>query len=299
MDKPIHKEITKNAFQSKSYLSSAALDLICEGDEDGDKIPHNTFIVSQHFDDCCWQEGINFLKRSRALAVQCFLGEYAENQMWEKERLMRVKPSPGIGPPDRLIQMGLYAVGRHFHAIQDFYSHSNWTSLTGPKADPEYWREESIDPGCCKYARDLKTSFFSLLKWAGSKVGSVGSKLEALTYLKDPQGWLKEVKDSSIKSDHSYMNLDHPKTIADRCYFQCFGKSGFEAAKAAATAHTSYAWDRIVEGVNVGSKTDRQRDWIWRGLKLWEKRQETLELHELRTYFKATVVEGVKKGVAS
>ena len=148
-------------------------DLICEGNEDSDKVGRNTILVSQHFDDCCWQEGINFLKRSRASAVQCFLDAYAENQIWQKLRLMTVMTSPTIGPPDRLIQMGLYAVGRHFHAIQDFYSHSNWTSLTGPTTVPEYWREESIDPGALRVRRDLsRPSFFSLGRsWAGSTGG--------------------------------------------------------------------------------------------------------------------------------
>jgi len=265
MNRPIHVNITSAALARTGDLSRDALKLICDANVDSDSFPRHTFIHSQHFDDDEIEAGRRFLAKA---LERC------------SSNLVRASELRDDTVALSWFQHGLYAFGRMIHSIQDFYSHSNWICLTGPK--PETW----LPLGDFGIYTKVKTEYFEVIKEYVTGTG-------AEEYLKDPKLWLARMIDPDEKDYHGYMNYDRAGTIADRCYTACFGISGFSLACLDAKHHTARDWFnlklmmnlRIAERRANPIEIQKELDWLFKTLKTWKKNELSLSIGKLRGEF--------------
>lgn len=134
-----------------------------------------------HFDNCAFAEGIEYINEQFELAL--FLCRSDEGAALE-------------------------AFGRIIHALQDFYSHSNWIELFWPIIT--LW-DETIPKG---------------LVSGSTRLGK--NKLKGAPH-------------------HRHLNKDRPGNKADRDFKAKYGVSSYELAFNLAEQHTKLAWERLTK----------------------------------------------------
>lgn len=245
----IHKNITRTAL--KEELSKSALDFVCEANEESDAL-YNQSNSAQHFDDSKIKEGLTFIKKlekallSELTSVPSYTGKVREGRFL----------------------VALYALGRLLHAIQDFYSHSNWVNHTGPVCP--IWNEK-IDMPNRVDKNLLKTGYFSIstegTKIVASAVCSTGVGVVERYLSENPDYYRKYLTAETMY--HRELNKDRDGTLADLSFKHKYNISGFEVVFETAKNHTATKWSMIKEGLkdSVGVNVAKA---ILNELKTWE-----------------------------
>jgi hypothetical protein len=111
-----HTQMTRSALPG---LSETCIQKVIDANLGQDAPIGGVFVPQYHFDDCCFRESINYIA--------------------EQRQIIRDNCSKtGCDGLDKV----LAALGRILHAIQDFYSHTNWVETRD-----EIWDGESIPEG--------------------------------------------------------------------------------------------------------------------------------------------------------
>lgn len=136
MKKRFHIQMTRSALRG---LSSDCIQKVIDANLGQDAVVGGVFVPEYHFDDCCFKEGINYIAEQRRIIQDNCSKEGCEG-----------------------LDEVLAALGRILHAIQDFYSHTNWVEnqndLWDGKSIPD-WLCSGIFGGrdCCPEDKDCPT----------------------------------------------------------------------------------------------------------------------------------------------
>jgi len=95
-----HIQMTRSALRG---LNSDCIQKVIDANLGQDAVVGGVFVPEYHFDDCCFREGLGYLSEQRKI-----IGRNCSERGCEG------------------LDAVLAALGRILHAIQDFYSHTNW-----------------------------------------------------------------------------------------------------------------------------------------------------------------------------
>jgi hypothetical protein len=202
----IHESITKEALAAGDTIAADALDIVVRANRRSDL---NQWEEARHFDNArdpaeiCrrWADGVN---------------------RWYQDAVKNIAPADREKRrlKDRTEALELF--GKTLHAVQDFYSHTNYVELSLPEPQPGFLLVE-CNPATLP--RDLQSGYFS-----------VRHGLDGCPAGGPPTGF---------RYCHSTLNKDKP------------GRTNYDAAKAFATTATRHAWDELRRRVAATYASDR------------------------------------------
>lgn len=253
----IHEKITRTAI-SRRFPSdkNPALKVICKADGDSDNAAPGSYgfcanLHPQHVSNCRIQDSSDYIRGLTTLAENEFKRSTQEADQRESTRHLF---------------NGLYATGRMFHAVQDFYSHTNWIDLTRDRnyASLEVWNEDGTRPNLpADKAELLKNCHFE------SYASEVGEHLRGNLFkertAQNTALYNKIYFSPDYWPSHYEINKDMPGTLADRAYNYNAASakdenialdSGFDVACIDAAIHTRRKWDEIQE--HLGPETSQK-----------------------------------------
>jgi hypothetical protein len=217
----VHADITEKAL--RKYFNKGQITAIIHGNIDSDSIAHyfdkvgEPYRKAQHFANVTVAEGVEFVKRAESIVVDEFVS---------------ASKSTGDEKTNNMLK-GLYAMGRLFHAVQDFYSHTNWINLTGAKK--VVWNGSAENPNV-KNPENLKTCVFNIFT-------EVSDRLTGLTKkLKKPKTYKEFYLTGDKEVSHAVLSKDYEGSIADMVFKKVEGESGFNLASKDAIKHTKIEW---------------------------------------------------------
>jgi len=198
MLKPYHIEMTRLALGE--HFSSDALEKITDANLYQDRLLGQVGHDEYHFDGSAFEKSYAYVEEQRALTISSLLANDALSA-WS-------------------------AFGRLTHAVQDFYSHSNYVDLwLASRSNGTIPAPSEIDPA----AEDL-------LNHLTLHSGHVYLPLEAFYHFH----WLRPLLLRILPRDsHAWMNLDSPKQ-----------GSNFAYAFQAAVKRTRLEFEKTTEGLS-------------------------------------------------
>ncbi len=190
----IHEDITRAALADDDTIASDALALVVQANRRSDL---NQWEEARHFDNArdpveiCrrWENGVN---------------------RWYEDAVKSVAPADLEKRRLRNRTEALNLFGKTLHAVQDFYSHSNYVELSLPAPQPGFLLADCNPPDL---PRDLQTGYFSI------RYGLDGCPVGG-----PPAGF---------RYCHSRLNKDTP------------GTPNHNAARSFATTATRLAWEEL------------------------------------------------------
>jgi hypothetical protein len=190
----IHESITRAALVGGDTIASDALDLIVKANRRSD---WNQWEEARHYDNArdpaeiCqrWASGVN---------------------RWYEDAIKEIAPADREKRRLKNRDEALELLGKILHAVQDFYSHSNYVELSLPAPQPGFLLAACNPPDL---PRDLQTGYFSV------RHGLDGCPSDG-----PPAGF---------RYCHSTLNKDKP------------GTPNYAVARSFATTATKLAWDEL------------------------------------------------------
>jgi hypothetical protein len=198
MLKPFHIEMTHLAVGE--HFSSTALEKITAANLNQDRLLGQIGHDEYHFDGSAFEKSYKYVEEQRALTVSSLLANNAPSA-WS-------------------------AFGRLTHAVQDFYSHSNyvdlWLSCQPNGAVPTPSEIDPVDP--------------NLINTPALRSGTIYLPLEAFYHFHSLRPLLLRILPHD---SHAWMNLDSPKQ-----------GSNFAYAFQAAVKRTKIEFDKTTLGLS-------------------------------------------------
>ena len=216
-----HSQITTEALSSS--FNNSAINYIEQGNLDSDKlssknpnITNGYNLSAQHFNKTSLQNCDEFLEKAQNVVIDDFIQAAKAD---DKDA-------------DEYYEQAFYDLGRLFHNIQDFYSHTNFVNLN----QDEIWNEDIENPNVDN-KKQLKTGEYSYFSQFLDKINPFYKWFIGKNY--------ENMYEGTSAISHYGLNKDEPNTIADRIYKEKFGVSAFDLAEDLATAHTKEKWEEI------------------------------------------------------
>src|SRR5712691_2058335 len=262
-----HREITTVAL--KDRLSPAALHLVLRANRESDDLSQQSN-NAQHFDNCLkpsdFDCGLTFAKRLKRAALG-YLG------------LASLETG---AVRDGYVGSALYAMGRLLHAMQDFYSHSNWINLTGPAS--QIWNESFSNTGA-PIPGTLKSGAWATWRdgphevldptpaaarpsYAEAKAGPLPPQPH---YWESSEFYSKYLTGETLR--HGELNKDQYYTIGDDVFFFKYQVRGYDVAFEDAKGHSRRKWEEFASELAQVTRPERAAD-ILGVLKTWQIKDE-------------------------
>ena len=195
MLKPYHIEMTRLALGEQ--FSPRALEKIMAANLHQDRLLAQIGHAEYHFDGSAFEKSNQYVEEQRALTISWLAAHHAPSA-WS-------------------------AFGRLTHAVQDFYSHSNyvdlWLSAHSNRTRPTPSEIDPVDPG--------------ILNTPALRSGTIYLPLEALYYFPPLRPLIRRILP---RDSHAWMNLDSPEQGPN-----------FEYAFQAAAKRTKIEFEETIE----------------------------------------------------
>lgn len=251
----IHAKYVQHAFQN--IISVSALTIVKKASKYSDVV-HNHYIKGQHggpeTSDC-----IQFISK---------INKYIVKKLENVSKNIETKGSKE--KIDKTLTEAFYAEGIKDHAIQDFFSHTNWLHLDPTPTSKDFQAillgEKPVPEKLfnCKFM--FKEDIPETLGWGILKL--IPKKLMKKLFEAIEPVYKAQQKDMPVS--HCLMNFDKPGTIEDEFFKTIKGFSGFERASEEAIKATQSIFERGVKAPLTSSLGDDKAKKLFTYLQNWQ-----------------------------
>jgi len=217
----VHRKITQNALEKK--FSPGVLNIIKKANTDSDLPKRDAFFSKPlHCVNCSIEETKVYIDELEKNVVNELIAASLSNYRDKKNNHFKIAAA---------------YLGKLNHAVQDFYSHSNWIELIAPKK--KIWKGKTINPYSNKNEQILMCTSKYFSELACFLLDLAYKKITGKKHINDI------INLPVDQLSHFKLNKDNKNSLADIDYEKKYHESGFDLACKLAEYSTLLKWKNI------------------------------------------------------